>query len=72
MSRAFRASVLILILTSSAQAGWIQNGSSAAPPPPSITAEEATMDGEIQNPLTVEETTAGTFLTIVTSVLALF
>lgn len=71
MSKAVRASALVLLLACSAYAGDIQNGS-PAPPPSSIIQEEPTNYGEIHNPLTVEETTAGTFLTIVTSVLALF
>lgn len=53
MGKTIRASVLVLLLACSAQAGWIQNGSPAPPPPPTNAVQEptdeATTDGDIQN-----------------------
>lgn len=63
MGKAVRASVVVLCLTCSAQAGWIQNDVKQPTPPPT---EEATADGDIQNGLTE------TLLSVLGSVLALF
>jgi hypothetical protein len=49
MGKAIRASVLILLLACSAQAGWIQNESPAPPPQPTNAVQEPTTDGWIQN-----------------------
>jgi hypothetical protein len=49
MGKAIRASVLVLLLTCSARAGWIQNDSPAPPPPPADAVKEQNTDGEIQN-----------------------
>lgn len=62
MRKAIRASVLVLLLTCSAQAGYIQNGS----PAPSDPVREQEADGEMQNGLT------GALLSVLESVLALF
>jgi hypothetical protein len=63
MSKAIRASVLVLLLTSSAQAGWMPNGS-PEPPPPSVQGQAA--DGIMPNGLTE------TVLSLLESVLTLF
>jgi hypothetical protein len=48
MSKVIRASVLVLLLTCSAQAGWMQNGSpEPPPPPPSNAVQETTTGGEM-------------------------
>lgn len=57
MGKAIRASVLVLLLTSSAQAGWIQNGSPTPPPTepastiqePANAVQEPTTGGEISD-----------------------
>ncbi len=56
MSKVIRASVLVLLLTCSAQAGWIQNGSPAPPPQsqPATAAQGPTADGEMDTPLTTD------------------
>jgi hypothetical protein len=48
MGKTIRASVLVLLLACSAQAGWIQNGSPTTPPPPPGAEQEPT-GGEMQN-----------------------
>ena len=71
MSKAIRASVLVLLLTSSAQAGWMGNDvKQSEPPPPSVTQEEPTADGIMPNgePDSLTETV----LAVIESVLALF
>jgi hypothetical protein len=70
MGKAIRTSVLVLLLTGSAQAGWIHTPvTSPPPPPPSVTQEEQTAEGEVPN------SAAGSFtetvLTALESVLAL-
>jgi len=69
MSKAIRASVLVLLLTSSAQAGWMGNDVKQ-PTPPSTTQEEQTAAGVMPNgePDSLTETV----LTVIESVLALF
>ena len=61
MVKAIRASVLVLLLACSAQAGWIQNEAPAPPPPspqtsavqePVNAVQEPTTDGEISNNVT--------------------
>jgi hypothetical protein len=58
MGKVIRASVLVLLLACSAQAGWIQNGSPEPPPPsqpasavqePANAVQEPTPGGEIPN-----------------------
>jgi hypothetical protein len=49
MGKAIRASVLVLLLTCSVRAGWIQNGSPTPPPQPANAVQEPTADGWIQN-----------------------
>jgi len=71
MSKAIRASVLMLLLTSSARAGWMGNDAKQPePPPPSVIQEEQTADGIMPNgePNSLTETV----LTVIESVLALF
>jgi hypothetical protein len=66
MGKAVRASALILLLTCSAQAGYIPNGSPEPPPPMSnAVQEEQTADGYMPNGLTE------TVLSVLGSVLAL-
>lgn len=59
MVKAIRASVLVLLLACSAQAGWIQNEKPAPPPQPATAIQEptdgATVDGEIPTPPGVSE-----------------
>jgi hypothetical protein len=67
MGKALRASVLVLLLTCSVQAGWIHNGVTEPPPPaPAVAEQEPTANGDIQNDLTE------TVLSVLGSVLALF
>jgi hypothetical protein len=47
MGKAIRASVLVLLLTCSARAGWIQNESPAPPPQPANAVQEQMTDGDI-------------------------
>jgi hypothetical protein len=49
MSKAIRASVLMLLLTSSAHAGWMGNDVNQPSPPPSATQEEQTVDSTMPN-----------------------
>jgi hypothetical protein len=59
MGKAIRASVLVLLLACSAQAGWIQNGSPEPPPSqPTSTVQEPTT--AVQEPTTGGETTNDT------------
>ncbi|HZI19389.1 MAG TPA: hypothetical protein VEY09_12415 [Pyrinomonadaceae bacterium] len=69
MSRAIRASVLVLLLVSSAHAGWMGNGATQPPPPPSDTQEEQATDSIMPNgePNTITETV----LSVIESLLAL-
>jgi hypothetical protein len=71
MRRVFSTSLLILLLTISARAGYIQNGvtSPPPPPPPAITQDEPTAEGEIQND--AAESFTEMVLTALESVLAL-
>jgi hypothetical protein len=55
MSKAIRTAVLVLLLASSAQAGYIPNGSPTPPPPtqPASTVQETnapTLNGEMSTP----------------------
>jgi hypothetical protein len=55
MRKAIRASVLVLLLTAPAQAGWMQNGSPEPPPPqPAPAVQGPTTDGQIDTPLTAD------------------
>ena len=66
MGKAIRASVLVLLLACSAQAGWIHTPVTGPPPPaPAVVEQEPTADGDIQNGLTV------TMLSVLETVLAL-
>ncbi|HZI17643.1 MAG TPA: hypothetical protein VEY09_03520 [Pyrinomonadaceae bacterium] len=70
MSRAIRASVLTLLLFSSAHAGWMGNDvTGTPPPPPSAPQEEQTTDGIMPNgePDTITET----MLSVIENLLAL-
>ncbi len=49
MGKTIRASLLLLLLTCPARAGWIQNGSPDPAPPPSSVAQEPSADGNIPN-----------------------
>jgi len=51
MGKAIRASVLVLLLACSTQAGWMGNGS-PEPPPPSQPAGGEMTTGEISNDIT--------------------
>lgn len=60
MGKTIRASVLILLLACSAQAGWMPNGSPAPPPPPQpATAVQEPTDAP-QEPVTQATTEDGT------------
>jgi len=58
MGKAIRASVLVLLLACSAQAGWIQNPAPAPPPPspqtiePAHAVQEPTAGNEIDTDVT--------------------
>jgi hypothetical protein len=67
MSKALRASVLLLLLTSSAQAGWM--GNDVKQPPPTSAVQEATTDGLIPNE--EPESLTETVLAMLESVLSL-
>ena len=70
MAKAIRASVLVLLLACSAQAGHIHNDvTGTPPPPPSITQEEQAAEGEMQNG--AEGSLTETVLTVLESVLTL-
>lgn len=71
MCKAIRASVLVLLLAGSAQAGWIQNEAAPTPPPPppTITQEEPTAEGVMPNG--GPESLTETVLSLLGSVLAL-
>jgi hypothetical protein len=76
MSKAIRTSVLVLLLTSSAQAGWMGNDSPAPPPSqPAPAVQGPTTDGIMQTPLTTDgdmQNDAGiTFMEVVLNLLAL-
>jgi hypothetical protein len=73
MGKALRASVLILLLTCSAHAGYMPNGSPEPPPPtpPGITQEqELTAGGVMQND--EPESLTEAVLTVLESVLSIF
>jgi hypothetical protein len=71
MVKAIRASVLILLLACSAQAGYMGNGSPEPPPPPPAPAvqQTATTNGEMPNDAAATITEAA--LTVLNTVLAL-
>jgi hypothetical protein len=72
MGKAVRASVLVLVLACSAQAGWIQNGVTDPPPPPppqTLVAQEPPADNETPND--GPESLTETVLSVLESVLAL-
>ncbi|HEU4594804.1 MAG TPA: hypothetical protein VFS10_06520 [Pyrinomonadaceae bacterium] len=78
MSKAIRASALVLLLTCSAQAGWIQNDSPAPPPSQPATAVGPTTDGQIDTGATaptadgqIETPAAATFVEVLLNLLAL-
>lgn len=75
MGKAIRASVLVLLLACSVQAGWIHNdvtGTPPPPPPPSITEQEPTASGEMQNDAAdAADSLTETLLIALESVLAL-
>lgn len=67
MGKAISASVLVLLLTCPAHAGWIHNGITQPPAPaPAVAEQEPTADGHIHNDLTE------TVLSVLEGVLALF
>lgn len=83
MSKAIRASALVLLLACSAQAGWIQNGSPAPPqsqpgwiqnesPAPAV--QEPTADGIIPNDAAagwIQNDATATFAQVLLNLLAL-
>ncbi|MCA1614869.1 MAG: hypothetical protein LC795_14225 [Acidobacteria bacterium] len=76
MFKIIRASVLILLLACSAQAGEIQNGSpqpTPPPPPPTELAQEETMTGEAEGDSTYDlaDTLTEAALSVLDNVLAL-
>ncbi len=73
MGKAIRASVLVLLLACSAQAGWIHNPATGTPPPPPPTTEqEPTASGEMQNGAAdAADSLTETLLNALESVLAL-
>jgi hypothetical protein len=78
MSKAIRASVLVLLLTCPAQAGWIQNDSPAPPPQSAPAVREPMTDGQIDTGATapaadgqIETPAAATFVEVLLSLLAL-
>jgi hypothetical protein len=79
MSKAIRASVLVLLLTCSAQAGWIQNESPAPPPSqPATTIQEPTTGGEMNTPVSaptadghMQNDAAAAFVQVMLNLLAL-
>lgn len=66
MRKAIGASVFVLLLACSAQAGWIHNPVAGTPPPPTIAEQESKADGWMPNDLTE------TVLSVLEGVLALF
>jgi hypothetical protein len=66
MSKALRASLLVLLMACSAQAGYMPNGSPEPPdtPPAASVAQEQTTDGDIST------TSAGSLTQIVLDLLA--
>ena len=62
MGKAIRATALILLLTCSAQAGWMGNGSPAPPPADPSVAQSGSTPDESPTPTTVEETTANSVM----------
>ena len=79
MSKAIRASVLLLLLASSAQAGWMGNDSPAPPPPqPAPAVQESPMDGQMDTGATaptadgdIQNDVAITFMQVALNLLAL-
>lgn len=79
MRKAIRASALILLLTCSAQAGWIQNDSPAPPPSqPAPAVQGPTADGDMSAGATaatvdgiIENGAAATFAEVLLNLLAL-
>jgi len=69
MSKAIRASALVLLLACSAYAGDIQNGSPQPSPQPANVVQEPTANGDIQNGIADAITDAA--LTVLNNVLAL-
>lgn len=59
MGKAIRASVLVLLLACSAQAGWIQNPAPAPPPPSPQTSFAQEPTDAVQEPTTGGETSTG-------------
>jgi hypothetical protein len=77
MSKAIRASALVLLLACSAQAGWIQNGS-PAPPQSAPAVQGPTTGGEIDTGATtptadgiMQNEAAATFTQVLLNLLAL-
>jgi hypothetical protein len=72
MSKAIRASLLILLLACSARAGYMPNGSPAPPPPQPATAVEEPTDAgqESVTQATTEDGTQGTIAQITLDLLA--
>jgi hypothetical protein len=70
MVKTIRASVLILLLACSAQAGYMGNGSPEPPPPPATAVQQTTTtNGEMPNDAASSLT--GVALTVLNTVLAL-
>lgn len=65
MRKTIRASVMILLLACSAQAGWMPNGSPTPPPQPATTVQEPTdAPREPMTQATTEDGTQGTLTQI--------
>lgn len=63
----------MLVLSATTYAGEMQFPVASPPPPQSASfTPEPTADGEIQNPLTIEETAAEAVITLLSAVLRLF
>jgi len=71
MSRAIRASVLMLLLVSSAHAGWMGNDVTGTPPPPPPSAPQEAQPADDNAPDEEPEGLTETVLSLLEGVLAL-
>ena len=70
MGKAIRASVLVLLLACSAQAGWIQNGSPTPPPPSPQTSDLQETTNATQEPAAGGETSMDSLTRLALDLLA--